>query len=335
MKTRIFIHFFVIATLAFSLCLGSEQTKVLCVDIGGSRIKAAVLYPEITLEELKKIEPTSFSSKEWLNEDLPLLFNAEIPGNIQDRIGSTFDELSIGVRSPVMDGTYCVVPKEHLPREMKKECQENAKCPISLECDTGIWARGALYWTHLINQNVAFPCLGITLGTGIGVAVFLSPSDIINVEISVINSPFTKMFALSRHQPIKQEYGRPAPHDAIGMPYFVWSQNERPYYDEKLTQNEFHERVLAFVEDMDDHLRNDQRIEIKSVMIGGGNSRFIDSSRLVNALNKQIILLSPNAIAQYGVPFDVISLLGCLMIRVNQPVKMLPSWEEMLPFYIN
>jgi hypothetical protein len=100
-----------------------EVPRVLCVDIGGTRVKAAILYPGITLEELQRVSTIAFDSKEWLSEDLPRLFKDDIVGSLSNRMGSCYDQVSIGVRSPVMNGEYCVVPKEHLPLEMKKECE--------------------------------------------------------------------------------------------------------------------------------------------------------------------------------------------------------------------
>lgn len=313
-------------------CQKSQTTRVLCVDIGGSRIKAAVLHPEITLKELQNTSTISFESKKWLNEDIPQLFNPDILGNLYEKTGVECDEVSIGVRGPVMDGTYCLVPKEHLPREMRKKCREAAKCPVFLECDTGIWARGALHWQSLIKQDVLFPCLGITFGTGIGVALISAPDDIINIEISVIDAPFARLLELAKNQPLKQEYGRPAPHDAIGMPYFFWKQKENTFSNPRVIQNEFNMRVLAFIEDMQDYMKG-LGMKAESVIIGGGNSRFIIPQDLERTLGKQVALLSPDSVSQYGVSFDVISLLGCLKIRVNPPVKVFPSWNEMLPWY--
>lgn len=314
-------------------CDESHPVQVLCVDIGGTRIKAAVLHPEITLQELQGVSTIALESKEWLNEDIPQLFSPNFPGNLHEKIGIKYDEVSMCVRCPIMDGTYCVVPKEHLPREIKQQCQEAAKCPVVVECDAGTWARGALYWQGLIKQNVLFPCLGITLGTGIGVALISAPDDIINIEISVIDTPFERLFDLAKGQPLKQEYGRPAPHDAIGMPYFLWSKKERPSHDFQLIQKEFNARILAFIKDMQDYLRNKLGIEMRSIMIGGGNSRLLISQDLEKELEKEIILLDPNNIAKYGVSFDIVSLLGCLLIREHPPVKVLPSWDEMLPWY--
>lgn len=331
--SRVLLFTLLISAGTYVFSQEDQSAKVLCVDIGGTRVKATILHPGITLQELQGITTIAFDSKEWLNEDIPQLFNADISGGLPERIGAPYDQVSIGVRGPVMDGAYCVVPKEHLPREMKKKCQEAAKCPVFLECDTGAWTRGALYWQSLIKQDVPYPCMGITLGTGIGVTLISSPNDIINIEISLIDTPFQRLFELTKNQPLKQEYGRPAPHDAIGMPYFLWMHKEYPFYDPKMLQNDYNARMVAFVKDMQEYLLNKLGVEVNSIMIGGGNSRFLVSQDLENALGKSIILLSPEAISRYGVSSDCISLLGCLMIRINPPVKMLPSWDEMLPWY--
>lgn len=314
------------------VCQEPQTARILCVDIGGSRIKSAVLHPEITLKELQNTSTISFESKKWLNEGITQLFDPDIPGNLYEKMGVECDEVSIGVRGPVMDGAYCLVPKEHLPREMREKCQDAAKRPVFLECDTGIWARGALCWQDLIGQEVLFPCLGITFGTGIGAALISAPDDITNIEISVIDAPFVRLLELAKDQPLKQEYGRPAPHDAIGMPYFHWRQKNNSSNDAQTIQNEFNVRALAFIEDMQDYLK-ELEVDIASIMMGGGNSRFIIPQGIESSLKKPVILLSPDRISRYGVPFDVISLLGCLKIRVNPPIKVLPSWNEMLPWY--
>jgi len=224
--------------------------EILCADFGGTRIKAAVLHPNITLEELQNISTLAFESEGWMNKEF--------------------------------------------------------------------------------QREISFPCLGITLGTGIGVALLLSAKDIINIEISVLDTSFRRLFALVGDQPIQQEYGRPAPHDAIGRLYFNWMEKQNNFSELSL-QNDFNQRVLAFLLDLQEFLN----IEITSVMIGGGNSRFIHADALSEQLKKDILLLSPSEIGKFRVSPDIISLLGCLQLSDHKPVEMMPTWSEMLPWYLS
>ena len=332
MKNFFFVRLFSLFALNI-FAVENKSINVLCADIGGTRVKAAILHPGITLQELQAITTVAIDSQEWLNDDLPLLFSFGDTRGLPQKFTKPIDQICFGVRSPVKDGKCCVVPKEHLPRDIKHLCQEVSNRPVFVECDTGIWARGAIYWHNLIQKDISFPCLGITFGTGIGVALFKTSDDIVNIEISLLDTPYKRLFEETEEQPIKIEYDRPAPHDAMGKPFFLWVEKEHPDWSDEKIQEVFNKRILGFLIDMQEYLQIKENVTIDSFMIGGGNSRLIDSKKMQKALGKQFIVLNVQNVSQYGVSPDIISLLGCLVLPQCSPVKMMPCWDEMMPWY--
>lgn len=310
-----------------------KNESILCADIGGSRVKAAVMHSGISLEELQAVRTIAFDSKEWLNENLPMLFHSSSVESLCHKVSTSFDQICFGVKGPVMDGSLFVVSQVSLPREIKRECEETSQCSVFVECDMGIWSRGALYWQNLVKQEIPYPCLGVTFGTGIGVALLRSPHDVVNIEISVLDAPFERLLELAVDQPLNIEYARLTPHGPIGKPFFQWVKYAYPHYDDQMVQKEFNRRVKAFLEDMEEFFDKKLGISINSVMMGGGNSRFIEALTLQKEIGKKIMVLSPQSLARFGVSPDIISLLGCTLLPHHSPVEMIPSWDEMMPWY--
>src|SRR5438270_685507 len=50
------------------------EKSVFCIEVGGTRVKAAQIPVKLTLEKLKYIQTASFSSTPWFNKSLLLLF---------------------------------------------------------------------------------------------------------------------------------------------------------------------------------------------------------------------------------------------------------------------
>lgn len=310
-----------------------EVEKTLCVDIGATRVKAAVLYPEISLEELQEISTIEFNSEGWLNESLPQIFNPSVPESLIQRIKCPFNRISFGITGLIMDSRTYILPERGIPYHLKQKCEEEAGVECFAETDTVIWTRGAMHWQKLIGQKITFPCLGITLGTGIGIVVLRSATDTPLLQTSLFDVPFKRFRHLCKDQTIEGTYDRLNRHELIGIPFFEWAKNQKFFESEEQINEEYNLRIIAFLEDMKEFLKNDLNININSIMIGGGNSRFISLKDLQTKLNSQIILLSPQHISQFGISPDIISLLGCLASPNCPSVEMLPSWEVALEVY--
>ena len=178
--------------------------------------------------------------------------------------------------------------------------------------------------------RIQYPCLGITLGTGAGVVLMRSPKDMLLIEISFIDFPFIQLFSSAQEQPIINEFGKKSPHRPIGQAYFNWVHDQHSSWDENKIQQVFNQRIEAFCKDMQVCLQENFNIKIKSIMFGGGNSRFIDEDYLHRKLMNDIIVLSPASLTSKGVSSDIISLLGCTCLTNDIKTEYFPSIEEIM-----
>lgn len=304
---------------------GSNRT--LCADIGGSRIKAAILHPGISLEELRQTPFLEMSSQQWLNEFFPNLFDPHLIGSISQKISSSYDLISFGISGPVVNSRLYINPLNTVPRELKNECEKIGKCTVFIENDVIIWGRGAIYWQNLIGKKMTFPCLGITLGTGVGVVLLTSPHDICNIDISYIDITLRRLQEISQEQPAWSSTGKLIAHELLGNPFFDWAKREHPEWSEKILADTYNKRVIAFLKDMQEFIKTQLNTTPHIFMIGGGNSRFIKYNLLHKKLNKKLLLLNPQALALFNISPNAISLLGCIAPELLPPSKMIPAWE--------
>ncbi len=323
---------FFLACIVFISCNDSQKvkldSKILCADIGATRIKAQVLHPNMTLSELQRTNIFHFPSNSWLNERLPFLFSPQANSCVMQQFKGTYDVISFGITGPVVDEQYYVNPERKIPRDLKQKCTELAGCPVFVENDAIIWARGALTWQNLMNKKVQYPCLAITLGTGVGVVLLRAADDMVGIEIYFLDTIFSRLKEIAGDQPDYKELNMPWPHNALGEAFFVWAKNKHPEWDEVQIQLIYNERMVAFIEDMRKFLQQKLQVEISSVMIGGGNSRFTSSRYLKSKLAKQIILLNAQHLGKHKVSSDIISLLGCIHPPEYKKSSLLPSWDD-------
>jgi len=156
----------------------------------------------------------------------------------------------------------------------------------------------------------------------VGVILLLSPYDMVIIEVSLLDFSFAKLKESSKDQPVRNQF------NAIGRAFFNWVKKERPNWDNQKINSVFSQRVAAFCQDMQKYLQDELDIQIKSIMIGGGNSRLIADDLMHKATKKQIILLAPQSTSRFGVSPDIISLLGCLNSSDYNTIKCIPSLEE-------
>ncbi len=288
------------------------KTKVLCVDIGGTRIKAQILHPNMTLQELQETNVIYLQSHGRLNERLPQLFDVNENTSLAQMFNGLYDQISFGITGPVVDGAFYENPKRKIPRELKKRCSEVALCPVFVENDAIVWARGALIYQNLIKKKVQYPCLALTLGTAAGVVIVRSPDDMVDIEIDILDTPFAKLQKIAGDQLKVKEKNMPWPHNAMGEFYFKWVREYQPEWNEQVLCQNYNERIIAFIEDMQEYVEKHFQISLKQVMIGGGNSRFISARYLKAKLTPGVSLLNAQHLAKHKVAADVIALLGCL-----------------------
>ena len=102
------------------------MSRTFCIDIGGTRIKSAILKDDITLDELKLVQPKVTRTLGWLNESLP-----DIVPFLDD--GSTYDRVSISIPDDVLSNGREIVgylPGAYkVPRDLAEKCEDITGCP--------------------------------------------------------------------------------------------------------------------------------------------------------------------------------------------------------------
>lgn len=301
--------------------------KVLCADVGNTRIKAAVLDMDLSLEELRAAAVIAFDSKEWWSERLPHLFNPTIPGSLPQRLQIPYQKISFGMCGPVADGGIYLNCTRPIPKNLKGACESIANIPVAVVNDAVMWVKGALVWNRLIGQEIQYPSLGITLGTGVGAVLLITPEHWIALEVSHIGCPFERIHAIAQEQPLP--IGNRFYHRLVGKYFFEWAAQAHPEWSDSELQHHFVERAAAFLEDMRIYINQGMGIALKSVMIGGGNSRLIDKEALSPFLDMQIALYNSKSIEPYGVSSDIISLLGGIDSTPGRFIAMMPEAERL------
>lgn len=317
-KFYIFFFIFFLHIDSIAHAIRNINTEILCVDIGGTRIKAAVLHPEISLEELQSIFVATFDSKEYLNEHISDLFNPFLDHSLPQRLSIPYHQISFGITGPILEGSLYITEKMKIPLHLKKACEKASGCAVFVENDGIIWARGVHYWQSLIKEDLSFPCLCVTLGTAVGMSILYSPEEAINVEYAFLNIPFQRIKQLT-----KTQTGHP-----LGRDFFHWIEKEH-IEDEKIIQKIYTTRIIAFLKDLEDFFAK-KHMQFNTIAIGGGNSRYALPMYIQAEFDQKINVLNPSYFMKFKVSPDIISLLGCLITPYVPLAKMIPSWQEIL-----
>ena len=236
----------------------------------------------LSTEELRHVRTYATESKEYISqkESLPLLFKKDERNPFFPYIGnSPYSKVAVSVAHAVCGGGKFVGGVgDDLPRDLPAICRREADCEFSMQNDA-CWASGAIAFLKSEGQNVTFPSLAITLGTNPGVAFCQDEKTITDVELFYVldQHPFTNLITCS----LWQRYFSLFP----GKAYFEWKFHGKPFKDEEMEPylDSFNQLIQAFSQDMVEYTENKFGIAPASLIIRGGNSRFVrvpDHSKL-------------------------------------------------------
>ncbi|MDB6081856.1 MAG: hypothetical protein JWO53_1128 [Chlamydiia bacterium] len=298
---------------------------MLCVEVGGTRIKAAVLPQEPTLEQLREVVVLSSLTDGWLSKKVPLLFSAGSTDSPLLQIQIPYSKVSLSIAGTIVENRiFWDSRSKGVPQQLKLACEEESQCTATLDNDAVSWAKGSLEYQRVTSQEFPFPSLAITLGTGVGVALIQDKDSIYNIEMSYTDCPFSRLKELTKNQPLPLS-NRWSTHGALGNRFFQWVFKEKAFTDEEMLPylTEYNERFQACVQDLREHLDKMFSITIASFTIGGGNSRFLT---IPSSFPLPVLLLAPQILKAAKLSGDIIQLLGCLR---PLSTKVYPSVEEM------
>jgi predicted NBD/HSP70 family sugar kinase len=284
------------------------MNNILCIDIGGTRIKAAILKDNIDLLTLKNTKVEVISSLGWLNSSLPQIVSKLHPASIiqQSSNLSDHDYISISVPAQVINngseicGHY--VEKRGFPREIKNVFEVISNCKVVIINDAICWLSGALNYYKLCEVKIEFPCLFISLGTSVGIGYAKEMEYIENLELSNHNHHFLHLSRASG-----QLIGNGGKvHACLGEKYFTFLKNDHKNWTYLDIKADFTNRILALLLDIKDK-NIVSFIDLKTIFIGGGNANYVNSGILSSALEKNIFMLTPSNLQ---INPDLIPLLG-------------------------
>lgn len=306
---------FTAALLALSLILNADEykPKVLCIDVGASRIKSALLYPGLDLDFLQEVRPNIESSVGKLNKDFPLFFSEG--SSLFGWPKKDIHFVALGITGPIKEGQYYLHPTTGIPYELRKNLEKEVNLPVFLDNDAVIWARGALFWSELTSTSLPLPTVAITLGTGVGIALVYSQDEIYNISLSHYHFPFHHL----RKTVLEENYYVPgelkSPSSMLGNLFF---KNRSHLFLEVSIKELYQKRKEALVKDLNQFFEQNFAFTPSSYCFGGGHSR------LLNKTEGELIL-NPDYLESYGVDGDIISLLGCLFLPYKPPATTLPN----------
>jgi hypothetical protein len=294
---------------------------VLCVEVGGTRIKAAVMTSMPTLEKLERVQTMAFSSEPWFNQNLFSLFQQSVESPLSSLVAMPHSMTSLTIKGAVYEnGLYPRGPRQGLPIQLKEALESHMKQPVMVENDAISWARGAITYLEIQSQKIYYPALAITLGTGVGGALLESKNSICGLEVSSMDCPFSHLKGAI------EPSERLNPHITLGQSFF-------DHYGQILKDDEmltvYNKRFYSMIEDISEHVQKLFSVHISSILVGGGNSRLI---QIPSNYGKSVSVLSPQNLEAHKVSPDLIQLLGCLSACQEPEVtsKVYPSYETMV-----
>lgn len=327
--SRIFAGMVCIGVLCFAIYQISKaklsNEAVLCVEVGHTRIKSALLPKDPTLEDLKKIKTFSCLSKPWLNKNVEQLFKKSKQNPLNKALAAKPSEISLSIFGPVYDKKiHGGGEKSGVSSNLQEILQKVAPTKIRVEADSVSWAIGALEFLKLQSQAIQYPCLAITFGTGPGVALIEDPHTVSAIEVWIMDLPFTRL------KPLAEPYGKSDhPYGMFLKKFLDELAGGEKNLDEKMRtyRGEFNRQIEAFAEDVCESVQSlfPSLHKIQTILVGGGLSRFIDLKI------RSAIIFNPQFLEQLGVSPDIIQLLGCHRMCREDPIvtKTYPSHKEL------
>lgn len=292
--------FFVFQCFALSIVQGHD--KVLCVEIGHSRIKAGILPLNPSLEELRSVKTVESVSPPWLGQNIKSLFS-EKSSPLQPLLISNPSTLSLSIFGTEKYSKYPSGKVDDYPDNLEALIASSFGDFFYVERDTNAWALGALEYLNLQGKKPEYPCLAITLGTGVGLVLIENEDTIKTIEFWTMPWGFSKLEEMSAN--VVNE-----PVLILGKIFLAKFFRGENNIDEGMKEyrGKYNAHFWAFIEDIGSHIEPLFGCKISSVLVGGGNSRFIDSLNTPLPLH----LLNPQLLEKDGISPDIVQLLGCV-----------------------
>lgn len=294
------------------------DAEVLCVDVGGTRIKLGVLPLEASRKDVLGARVVVLPSLGWLNDSLPRLLSTENVSTLlrREHVEPEYGEIRVSVPGPVTEGRFFERPDlwaRGVPRDLEREFEVHcAPLAVSLVKDADAWTAGAIRCAQLLEMPLEFPSIALTLGTGVGICVAASPSELLSLEIAASPPGVWDRLTTAAGRSIRESW---EVHQLLGHEFFAWVAAEKGRWSVERIRHEFTKRVSAFVLDAREGLAeclSGGPEAFKSLVVGGGNAGYLSVGDLERETGHGVQLLARPEFT--GFP-EVLPLLGLTHYR--------------------
>lgn len=271
---------------------------VLCVELEHKWMRAAILPSPITKESLRDLKPIEALSTPWLMNNIEKLFEISEENPLNDLLKEKISTLSLSIFGPLYQNGENHCKTQMVPQNLLQHLKDHTQAKVSVEVDVVAWAIGALEYLRLDSKTLQYPALVVSLGTGVGMALIESETSVKAVEYSTMNCPFPRLRLLNERIYV------------LNLTYLTEISGGDIEGKMETYRSTYNRDFKALVLDMTEYLEKEYSTgPIKSVVVGGGFSRYIDN---LEGIPLESFLFSPQYLEKEHVSPYSIQLLGCL-----------------------
>lgn len=282
----------------------------LCIDIGGTRIKSAVLPENPTIEQVKNATPMVIRTLGWLNHSLPKLID---PGHWPSlaahyrELGIHYDAVALSVPGVIdSEGRFkrpdLVEGAAKVPERLLEALRKSAGCPVTLIKDADAWMLGFQSYAEQAGVDFQYPAVLMAFGTGFGISAASSSDHVLSIEASVRPAHSWNRLASAAGKDITEGWHV---HNIIGRRFFEFAEESRKEWDHLKIREEYTKRVKAAFLDILPWIES-KTGHVRTVILTGGNAEYV-SVRGLEAEGRKVISLTDRL---SDLPPDLITVLG-------------------------
>jgi hypothetical protein len=283
---------------------------ILCIDIGGTRIKSAVVPEFPTLEQMKNAPAMVVRTLGWLNHSLPQLVDpnhwASLSGHYRNK-GVKYDAIALSVPGVIDSEGFFHRPDltdgpAKVPKELIKSLSKAAGCPVSIVKDADSWMMGYQAYAMQKPLEAKFPAVLLAFGTGLGISASVSMDAVISIEASARPAESWRQLKQISGYNITEGWHV---HHIVGRQFFEYVDRDHKEWDHLKIREEYTKRVKAVLLDILPWIEKSTG-PIRTVVLAGGNAEYV-SVRGLSDTGKTIISLADR---QCDLESDLITVMG-------------------------
>jgi hypothetical protein len=266
---------FLSSTIVLSVCLGHSMCRLSIVCIRNDSFE--VLEPIAVLSSSDFFEMRGF---DFLTFVISLFYSNIGPAKV--------DGVAMSIPCPVEYAGESVFLHPHWsgwPEDFIGALRRRLGCEkVAILNDAVAFALGCFHEQQV--NDLQFPILCLTLGTGIGCAILQKEGEDLRVK------PF-ELFRIRRWWPVGFEGD---PHELAGAPFFSYVRHYTDW-DVEETKHQFSIRIVLIIREIE------KELNFNSVLLGGGRVRFANADEISENLSKQVRIMDRPELSLRGAAY--------------------------------